>query len=88
MALATGEWRDSFLRSACIQSLRSASTGALNSWRMARRSHGRLAVDPALDVEQHVDPLHRLQRERRDRRRGLAPPLAGRDVGELVELPS
>ena len=48
---------------------------------------GGLAVDPALDVEQHVDPLHRLQRQRRDRRRGLAASPPGRDVGELVELP-
>ena len=47
---------------------------------------GSLAVDLALDVEQRVDPLHRLQRQRRDRRRALAAPLVRRDVGELVEL--
>ena len=48
---------------------------------------GGLAVDPALDVEQQVDPLHRLQRHGRDRRRVLAASLAGHDVGELEELP-
>ena len=47
-----------------------------------------LPDDPALNVEQQVDPVHRLQRKRRDRRRGLAAPCAGRDVGELAELPS
>ena len=47
---------------------------------------GGFAVDPALDIEQHVDPLHRLQRERRDRRRVLAASLAGRDVRELEEF--
>ena len=47
---------------------------------------GGLAIDPALDVEQHVDPLHRLQRQRRDRRRVLAPSRARRDVGKLEEL--
>ena len=47
---------------------------------------GSLAVDLALDVEQRVDPLHRLQSQRRDRRRALAARLVRRDVGELVEL--
>ena len=46
MALATGEWRDSFPRSGRIQSLRSASTGALSSWRAARRSAADLPLIP------------------------------------------
>ena len=46
-----------------------------------------LAVDRALDIEQRVDPRHRLQRQPRDRRRPLAAPFGRRDVGELVELP-
>ena len=45
-SLATGEWRDSFLRSACIQPLRSASTGALSSWRTARRCSAALPLIP------------------------------------------
>ena len=47
---------------------------------------GSLAVDRALDIEQRVDARHRLQSQRRDRRRALAAPLVRRDVGELVEL--
>ena len=46
---------------------------------------GGLAVNLTLEVEQRVDPRHRLQRHRRDRRPALATPLAGRDVGQLVE---
>ena len=49
-------------------------------------SLGRRAIDFSLDVEQNVDPLHRLQRHRRDRCRVLATPLAGRDVGEFEKL--
>ncbi len=49
-------------------------------------SLGGLAVDPALDVEQRIDPLHGLHRRRRDRRRALAASLAGRHVGEFVEF--
>ena len=45
------------------------------------------AVDGALDVEQRVDALDRLQRNRRDRRRLLAAPGIGGDIGQLEELP-
>ena len=49
---------------------------------------GGLAVDHALDIEQRVDAPHSLQRQRRDRRRTLAAPLAGRNVGEFIKLAS
>ena len=65
-----------------IQSSSSATSGALFSWRTARPTLGSLAVDRTLDIERHVDPLHRLQRQRR----ALAAPLVRRDVGEFVEL--
>jgi hypothetical protein len=45
-----------------------------------------LAVDRPLDVEQRVDPLDRLQRQRRDRRRVLAAPGVGRDISQDKEL--
>jgi len=45
------------------------------------------AVDAALDVEQGVDTSDRLQRDRRDRRRVLAPPGISREVREFEELP-
>ena len=48
---------------------------------------GKFAVHLALNVEQRIDALDRLERQRRDRRRALATPLAGRNVGEFVELP-
>ena len=47
---------------------------------------GGRAVDGAFDVEQRVDPLHSLQRQRRDRWCLLSAPLVRRNVGELVEL--
>ena len=46
---------------------------------------GRHAVDLALDGEERVDPLHRLERDRRDDGSLLAAPCA-RDVGQLEEL--
>jgi hypothetical protein len=52
---------------------------------------GRQATDRALDVEQRVDALHRLQGHRRHDRRCTAFGLAARcgfDVGELEELAS
>ena len=49
---------------------------------------GAQAVDRALDLEQRVDALDRLQGNRRDRRRLPAAPGIGRNVGELEELPS
>jgi len=55
--------------------------GALIGVESARRS-----TDSPTIPEQQVDPLHRLQRRPRDRRRVLAAPLPGRDVGELKEL--
>src|SRR6266851_6435608 len=48
---------------------------------------GGKAVDAALDVEQHVNTPDRLQCDRRDRRRVLAAPRIGGDVGQLEELP-
>jgi len=45
------------------------------------------AVDGSLDVEQEIDALDRLKRDRRDRRRGFAAPCIGGDVGQLEELP-
>jgi hypothetical protein len=44
---------------------------------------GGLAVDRAFDLEQGVDPLDCLQRQRRDRRRGLAACLAPGVLGEI-----
>ena len=75
------------LRSACIQPLRSASTGALSSWRTARRCSAALPLIPRSMSNSTSIRFTRLQRERRDRRRVLAASLAGRDVGELEELP-
>lgn len=46
----------------------------LSSWCIAKHSTGRLVVDPELDFEQHVEPLHRFQSERRERRCILASP--------------
>ena len=46
------------------------------------------AVAGALEVEDGVDALHRLQRQRRDRRGVLAAAAVGGDVGELEELAS
>src|SRR5690606_31866742 len=45
-------------------------------------------VDGALDIEQGVDALDRLQRNRRDRRRHFATPRVGRDIGQFEELTS
>ena len=53
----------------------------------AQTLFGAQAVDGALDVEQHVDALDGLQRDRRDRRRVLAAPGIGGDIGQLEELP-
>jgi hypothetical protein len=44
------------------------------------------AVDGALDIEQRVDALHRLQRDRRDCWRCLAAPRIGGDIGQFEEL--
>jgi hypothetical protein len=46
----------------------------------------RKAVNGALDVEQRIDALDRLQRDRRDRRGILSAPCIGGDVGQLEEL--
>ena len=48
---------------------------------------GGKAIDAALDIEQHIDALDRLQRDRRDRGCLLAAPGIGGDVGQLEELP-
>ena len=47
---------------------------------------GAPAIDGSFDVEQRVDALHRLQRDRRDGRRRLAAPRIGGDIGQLEEL--
>ncbi len=52
----------------------------------ARAPVGAGPVDCALDVEQRVDALHCLQRDRRDGRRRLAAPCIGGDIGQLEEL--
>ena len=76
MALATGEWRDSFLRSACIQSLRSASPKDAEPMQpllnLARRHR------PAVVGEQgpRQAPLHE----------GLAEPVY-EDLGGLLQIP-
>jgi len=44
------------------------------------------AVDAALDLEQCVDTPDRLQRDRGDRSRILAPPCIGGDVRQFEEL--
>ena len=86
MTLATEAWRESRMRSVRIQVSNSATSGraALTAYRQAPL--GRFAVERALDVEQRVDAPHRFEGEWRDRRRVLATPLAGGDVGEFVEL--
>src|ERR1700723_117241 len=48
----------------------------------------RKAIDLALDVEERVNAFDGLPRDRRDRRRILAPPGIRRDVGQLKELPA
>jgi hypothetical protein len=45
-----------------------------------------LAVDAAFDIEQGVDALDRFESDWRDRRRLLAAPCIGRDIGQLKEL--
>jgi len=45
------------------------------------------AIDATLDLEQDVNTPDRLQRDRRDRSRILAPPCIGGDVRQLEELP-
>ena len=52
---------------------------------MARQPGG-LGVDPTLDVEQGSGRRHGFKRQRRDRGCVLAAPLAGRNVGTLLEL--
>ena len=47
---------------------------------------GAQAVDVALDIEQRVNALNRLQRNRRDRRCVLSAPCIGSDIGQLEEL--
>jgi len=47
---------------------------------------GGKAVDGALNVEQRVDALNRLQRNGRDGGRLFATPCAGGDVGQFEEL--
>ena len=49
---------------------------------------GRQAVDLALDVEEPVDASDGLECDRRDRRRCLAPPRIGGDVGKFEKLPA
>ncbi len=44
------------------------------------------SVDGAFDLEEGVDPRHRLQRHVRDRRRVFAAPGIGGDVGQFEEL--
>ncbi len=48
---------------------------------------GAEAVDPALNIEERIDPLHRLQRDRRYLVSGFALPHIPRDVCEFEELP-
>jgi hypothetical protein len=45
-----------------------------------------LTIDRPLEIEQRVDPLDRLQRQRRDRRRVFAAFGIGRDIGQDKEL--
>jgi hypothetical protein len=47
---------------------------------------GAPAVARALQLEDRIDPPHRLCRDRRDDRRTLAPLELGGDVGQLEEL--
>jgi hypothetical protein len=48
---------------------------------------GGRAVDLALAVEERVDTSDGLQRDRRDRRRRLAPSSVGGDISQLEEFP-
>ena len=48
----------------------------------------RKAIDLAFDPEKRVDAFDGLQRDRRDRRRIVAAPRIGCDVGQLKELPA
>src|SRR5699024_1067811 len=50
--------------------------------------HGGQAVDAAFDLEDRVDPGHRLQRDRRDVVAGFALADIPLDVGEFEELPA
>ena len=45
------------------------------------------AIDATFDLKQGVHASDRLQRDRRDRSRILAPPCIGGDVRQLEELP-
>jgi hypothetical protein len=48
---------------------------------------GALTVDAAFNVEQRIDTLDRLQRDRRDRRGILVAPRIGGDVRQFKKLP-
>lgn len=48
---------------------------------------GPLAIDAALNIEQRIDALDRLQGNRRDRRGIFTAPCIGGDIRQLEELP-
>ena len=83
MALAISLPRDSVARCSRIQVSRSATSGALSSWRTASTLLGTPAVDRPLDLKQSIDPANHLQRQRRDHWRLLALSLATRVLGQV-----
>jgi hypothetical protein len=65
-SLATSLRRESLVCCSRIQVSRSATNGALSSWRAALAPFRRLAVDASFNLEQGVDPADSLQRQGRD----------------------
>ena len=65
MALAVSLWPESLARCSRSQVSSSTTSGRLRSLRTATRSLRRQAVDLALDGEQRIDALDRLDRDRR-----------------------
>src|SRR5262249_47948305 len=67
--------------------LQGGQNGCASFLAHAQAFFGAQAVDVALDVEQRVNALDFLQRDRRDRRRILSTPGIGRNVRQFEELP-
>jgi len=86
IAVATASRRESLARSRHpVLERRDQREAPLLAGRQA--FGGGRAVDLALAVEERVDTSDGLQRDRRDRRRRLAPSSVGGDISQLEEFP-
>src|SRR6266849_8831279 len=84
MALATSEWRESFMRSARIQASNSATKGATRLCRAARRLTADSPLISRSTSKTASISLYRFERQRREHGQ-LAARLGG-DIGEHEEL--